>query len=88
MTRFAAGARVRARAADPDGHTRLPRYVRGHVGEVIEIRATWPLPDAAVRGIARPEPVYAVRFAAAELWGSGTHSVIVDLWESYLEEAP
>jgi len=88
MTRFAAGARVRARAADPDAHTRLPRYIRGHVGEVLELRATWPLPDAAVRGIARPEPVYAVRFAAAELWGSGTHSVIVDMWESYLEEAP
>ena len=85
---FAAGARVRARAADPDGHTRLPRYIRGHVGEVLELRATWPLPDAAVRGIARPEPVYAVRFAADELWGSGTHSVIVDMWESYLEGAP
>jgi hypothetical protein len=85
---FAAGARVRARAADPDGHTRLPRYIRGHVGEVLELRATWPLPDAAVRGIARPEPVYAVRFASGELWGSGTHSVVVDMWESYLEEAP
>jgi Nitrile hydratase beta subunit, C-terminal len=88
MTRFAAGAMVRARAADPDGHTRLPRYIRGHVGEVLEIRATWLLPDAAVRRIARPEPVYAVRFTAAELWGSGTHSVIVDMWESYLEEVP
>jgi hypothetical protein len=29
-----------------------------------------------------------VRFAAAELWGSGSHSVIIDMWESYLEEAP
>ena len=48
MTRFAAGARVRARAADPDAHTRLPRYIRGHVGEVLAIRATWPLPVAGV----------------------------------------
>jgi len=87
MARFAAGARVRARSADPDGHTRLPRYVRGHVGEVLEVRATWSLPDQVVRGVSRPEPVYAVRFPASELWGSGSHSVILDLWESYLEEA-
>jgi nitrile hydratase subunit beta len=88
MTRFAAGASVRARVADPDGHTRLPRYARGHPGEIIEVRATWQLPDDAVRGVFRAEPVYAVRFDAAELWGSGSHSVILDLWESYLEEAP
>ena len=88
MTRFATGARVRARAADPDGHTRLPRYVRGHTGEVIAIRGDWALPDLVVRGEQHREPVYAVRFAAAELWGSGSHSVIVDMWESYLKEAP
>jgi len=88
MTRFAAGSRVRARPGDPDGHTRLPQYVRGHVGEVIEVRATWAVPDEAVRGVVRAEPVYAVRFPAAALWGSGAHSVIIDMWESYLEEAP
>ena len=86
MSRFVAGSQVRARSADPDGHTRLPRYARGHVGEVLGVRGHWPLPDLVVRGISRAEPVYAVRFPAAELWGSGTHSVIVDLWESYLEE--
>jgi nitrile hydratase subunit beta len=88
MARFAAGARVRARSADPDGHTRLPRYASGHIGEVLEVRATWSLPDDAVRGISRAEPVYVVRFRAADLWGSGSHSVILDLWESYLEEVP
>jgi nitrile hydratase subunit beta len=88
MTRFAAGARVRALTADRDGHTRLPRYARGHVGEVVGVRAAWQLPDEAVLGVSRTEPVYVVRFEAAELWGSGSHSVIIDLWESYLEEAP
>jgi nitrile hydratase beta subunit-like protein len=88
MAKFAAGARVRVQAADRDGHTRLPRYARGHIGEVVEVRATWQLPDEAVRGVFRAEPVYAVRFNAAELWGSGSHSVILDMWESYLEEAP
>jgi nitrile hydratase subunit beta len=88
VTRFAEGARARARGADPDGHTRLPRYARGHIGQVVEVRATWQLPDEAVRGVVHAEPVYAVRFDAAELWGSGSHTVMLDLWESYLEEAP
>jgi nitrile hydratase subunit beta len=83
------GTRVRARLADPDHHTRVPGYVRGQTGEVVEAAGQWPLPDDGARGItpARVETVYSVRFTAAALWGSGTHWVIVDLWESYLEEA-
>ena len=88
MARFAPGDRVRARLGDQDGHTRLPRYVRGHLGEIIDGHGDWPVPDDGVRGISRSEPVYAVRFAARELWGCGEHSVTVDLWESYLEEGP
>ena len=82
------GTRVRARAGDPDHHTRVPRYVRGQTGEVIEYEGRWPLPDDRARGIDPPrvEAVYAVRFPAAALWGEGTHTVTVDLWESYLEE--
>lgn len=89
MTRFAPGSRVRARAGDPAHHTRIPRYVRGHVGEVVAVEGTAKLPDDRVRGLAEPrtEPVYTVRFAARDLWGEGTHSVTVGLWESYLEEA-
>ncbi len=87
--KFSAGARVRARVTDPDHHTRLPRYVAGHVGEIVEAEGEWPLPDDGAQGVARPrvETVYAVRFAAAELWGQGAHVVTVDLWESYLEVA-
>lgn len=87
--RFSPGDRVRARVFDPDHHIRLPRYVRGQVGEVVEPEGEWPLPDDDARGIepVRVETVYAVRFPAAALWGDGTHSVTVDLWESYLEEA-
>jgi Nitrile hydratase beta subunit, C-terminal len=87
VARFGIGSRVRARAADRDGHTRLPRYVRGHRGEIVDDHGSWPLPDEEVRGVACTEQVYAVRFAARDLWGTGSHSVVVDLWESYLEEA-
>jgi nitrile hydratase subunit beta len=87
--RFSAGARVRTRATDPDHHTRLPRYVAGHIGEILESEGEWPLPDDAAQGAAEPrvETVYAVRFGAADLWGQGSHMVTVDLWESYLEAA-
>lgn len=93
--RFPPGTRVRTGAADPGHHTRLPRYLRGHVGEVVTAQGTWPLPDDVARGVAGPrvETVYTVRFTAADLWGTdpretGGHTVTADLWESYLEEAP
>jgi nitrile hydratase beta subunit-like protein len=84
---YAVGDRVRARAGDPDHHTRVPRYVRGHAGEVVTLLGNWALPDASVAGVSQPETCYAVRFAAADLFGSGDHTVTVDLWESYLERA-
>jgi nitrile hydratase len=84
---YAVGQRVRARAGDPDCHTRVPRYVRGHVGEIVARLGDWPLPDALVAGVTKAEMCYAVRFATAELFGDGDHMVAVDLWESYLERA-
>jgi nitrile hydratase len=84
---YLAGARVRVLPGDPEGHTRVPRYVRGHTGEVVGALGQWALPDASVRGRTSTETCYAVRFRAAELWGSGDHTVTVDLWESYLERA-
>ena len=85
---LAAGARVRVRSIDPDHHTRMPRYVRGQTGEVVAALGRWPLPDDSARGVVPPrvETCYAVRFLAADLWGSGDHTVTVDLWESYLDQ--
>jgi nitrile hydratase subunit beta len=84
---YPAGARVRVRVGDPAHHTRIPRYVRGHTGKVVAVLGRWPLPDDRARGIvpARVEACYAVRFSAADLWGTGDHTVTVDLWESYLD---
>ena len=90
--RFPSGSRVRARTIDPDHHTRLPRYLRGHTGEVVAAATPEPLPDDVARGRAEPrvETVYAVRFYGSDLWGSDPargDTVIADLWECYLEEA-
>ena len=86
--RFSPGDRVRTTRADPPHHSRLPRYARGAVGTVVEPQGEHPLADDRARGLpAEPETVYAVRFAASELFGQGDHSVTVDVWESRLEDA-
>ncbi|MGH3368589.1 MAG: SH3-like domain-containing protein [Nocardioidaceae bacterium] len=84
---FAPGDKVRTRAVDPDGHTRLPQYARGRIGRVVAVTGSWPLADdvAGHRPAPRVEPVYTVAFAARDLWGEGTHEVTLDLWQSYLE---
>jgi nitrile hydratase len=47
-----------------------------------------PLADDRARGRGgQPEAVYCVRFAAGDLFGTGDHTVTVELWESYLEPA-
>lgn len=86
--RFAVGQTVRARNIHPQGHTRLPRYVRGHRGHVLAHRGCMVLPDASAAGRDVAEHLYTVRFASRELWGAAAphrDAVCLDLWESYLE---
>ena len=85
MVDLAPGMRVRTRTADPDGHTRLPGYARGPVGVLVEEAGVHPLADDRARGRAgRPQPVWHVRFPAADLFGVGDHTVTVELWADYL----
>jgi nitrile hydratase subunit beta len=89
MAEWRPGDRVRTRAVDPAGHTRLPRYARGAVGVLVEPAGRHPLADERARGRAtEPRAVWHVRFRAADLFGAGDHTVTVELWEDYLEEAP
>ena len=68
--RFKAGDRVRARNINPPTHTRLPRYVRGHVGTVEALRGCHVFPDAVVRGAGEdPHWLYTVVFDGRDLWG-------------------
>ncbi|SEO63524.1 nitrile hydratase [Salinihabitans flavidus] len=92
--RFAVGERVRTRRPARNilvdqGHTRLPSYAAGCAGEVVICHGAHVLPDSHAHDLGEaPEPLYAVRFAARELWGRAEHpgdTVTLDLWESYLE---
>ncbi len=88
-SRYRVGDRVRVRLMNPAGHTRAPRYVRGRPGIVSIVHGPHVLPDQNFRGQGETaEPLYTVRFAARDLWGSDTtaDAVSADCWESYLED--
>lgn len=94
--RFAVGDKVRARrparnATVVGGHTRLPAYAAGAVGEVVLSHGAHVFPDSNAHGLGEaPEPLYAVRFEARELWGSEAEAgdeMVLDMWQSYLEPA-
>ncbi len=88
--RYADGQRVQVGNPVTKLHTRVPRYVRNHVGTVIRRSCAWshPTASAATGRYGPSEHVYSVAFPAFELFGPGAdHTVVVDVWESDLEEA-
>ena len=91
VSRFAVGDAVMTRNLHPPGHTRLPRYARGKRGVIQRLYGAQIFPDTNAHGLGEnPQPLYAVRFEARELWGEAAESnqtVSLDLWESYLEPA-
>ncbi len=89
--KFAEGDRVLARNMHPKTHTRLPRYVRGHVGVVERVHGCHVLPDTAAIGQGEnPQWLYTVQFDGRDLWGQDadpTVKVSVEAFEPYLERA-
>ncbi|MGI9483934.1 MAG: nitrile hydratase subunit beta [Hyphomicrobiales bacterium] len=89
-TLFGVGDKVRTRNIHPTGHTRLPRYVRGSVGEIIYVNGAHVFPDSNAHGLGEdPHWLYTVRFSARQLWGEEANPddfVNVDCWEPYLEK--
>jgi len=87
--RFTVGDKVATKTINPAGHTRLPRYLRHHVGEIIAVHGAHVFPDSNAHGHGEnPQWLYTVKFAAGELWGPDADhrdSVTADLWEPYLD---
>lgn len=86
---FVIGERVRAKNMSRSGHSRLPRYVRGHTGVVELVQPPSVLPDtnAHFEG-ENPQYVYTVRFDSRELWGAEAEpfALTIEMFESYLEK--
>lgn len=89
--RFTVGDRVRTAAHMHSGPHRLPRYVRGHTGEIVLFHGAHVFPDThAVLAGENPQHLYTVQFTARDLWGDEAadgDTVTVDLWEGYLAPA-
>jgi nitrile hydratase len=89
---FHVGDPVRMRNVNPKGHTRLPRYVRGHAGVIERIHGCHVFPDIHASPSREEDPqwLYTVRFSARELWGESADPTVtssVEAWEPYLEKA-
>ncbi len=87
---FRVGDRVRGRTLPGARHVRIPGYAQGRVGVVHLVHDAFVFPDTNLSGEGEnPEHVYAVRFSARDLWPDGDEhaTVLVDLWESYLDPA-
>src|SRR5262249_62276498 len=87
--RFKRGDRVRARNLNPQGHTRIPRYVRGKTGMVRTDYGLYVFADTNAHhsGDYR-QHVYSVEFRARELWGETAPAgepLRIDSWDDYLE---
>jgi nitrile hydratase beta subunit len=89
--KFKPGDRVRAKNIHPKTHTRLPRYVRGHLGVVERDHGCHVFPDsAATEAGENPQWLYTVVFEGSELWGPDadpTVKISIDAFEPYLEPA-
>jgi nitrile hydratase len=88
--RFKTGDKVRAKTIHPTSHTRLPTYVMGKPGLIDTYHGAHCHHEALASGKGEvPEHLYAVKFAAVDLWGPDAErkddAVYVDLFEDYLE---
>ena len=86
--RFKLGDRVRVRDDYVPGHVRMPAYIRGKTGVVVDESPAYPFPDAHAHGIqAQDEPTYDVRFRSEDLWPNSSDPALVHVgvFQSYLE---
>lgn len=88
--KFSLGDRVVTDTHGVPGHTRLPAYARGAVGEVVALHDGWVFPDSAAMALGEdPQHLYTVRFSAQALFGEQTEAgteICLDLFEPYLQE--
>ena len=71
------------------GHVRMPGYIRGKTGLIVQMSPPFPFPDAAAHQLGHEmEPTFDVRFETSELWPDGSEraTVTVAVFRSYLQK--
>ncbi|OUS08439.1 nitrile hydratase subunit beta [Rhodobacterales bacterium 52_120_T64] len=85
--KYKVGDNVTTKNIHPTHHTRLPRYLRGHIGKVVIVHGAHVFPDFSAHDKGdNPQWLYTVRFKATDLWGADKNPndhVHADLWEPY-----
>jgi hypothetical protein len=91
--RYRLGQRVRVAARLHDGHHRTPEYVKGRIGSVERVHASFTNPETRAYGTEGlpKQPLYLVGFAQHDVWadyrGRRDDRIYVDVFEHWLEEA-
>jgi hypothetical protein len=91
--RFAPGARVKVRFAEPPGHLRTPWYIRGQVGEIERLCGAFANPEelAYNRQGLPAQPLYRVRFRQKQVWpdyrGAAQDTIEIEIYQHWLEPA-
>jgi nitrile hydratase subunit beta len=89
--KFGVGDHVIVVAELTQGHTRCPAYLRGAIGVIEQVYPLAHVPEVRAHSSFRcREHTYAVTFDAHTLWPTDSplatnHSVIVEVFETYLE---
>lgn len=89
-SRFRVGDRVRVLHLGKTGHVRIPFYVRGKLGEVVQYCGRYLNPeDLAVGRTDRPTiDLYRVKFAQRDLWPADSmpaqDSLVIEIYGHWL----
>ena len=86
---YAVGDKVTVRNYQPDGHTRLPGYLRGKHGTISIDHGVFVFPDTLAHGNGeKPQHCYTVHFEAQDVWGAKGvlgDTLRVDMFDDYLQ---
>jgi hypothetical protein len=87
------GQRVRVADCPHQGHHRTPGYVKGKIGSVQRVHASFANPEQLAYGTdgLPKQPLYLVGFAQRDVWpnyqGQSDDRIYVDIFEHWLEDA-
>jgi hypothetical protein len=86
------GRRVRIAARPHEGHHRTPGYLKGKIGTVERVHASFTNPETRAYGAdgLPAKPLYLVGFAQRDVWpdyrGHAADRIYADILEHWLEE--
>lgn len=89
--RFNLGDTVEVLSLDTPGHVRIPHYIRGQTGTVVQYCGRYLNPeDLAVGKTSGPGiDLYRVEFVQQDLWSSATHPpqdrLIIEIYDHWLK---